>query len=75
MYVILRSIALHHAKAVVTSSSRSGVGVVDVPRCRKQGICDTGVINNVIYDTGLNILPVQQDTTYLVEYWAVFGTG
>ena len=35
----------------------------------------TGVVNNVIYDTGLNILQVHQDTTYLVEYWAVFGTG
>ena len=34
----------------------------------------TGVVNNVIYDTGLNILPVHADTTYLAEYWAVFGT-
>ena len=31
-------IALHHAKPAVTASSRSGVRVVNVPRCRKYGL-------------------------------------
>ena len=48
---------------------------MNFPRCRKQRICDTGVVSNVICDTGLNILPVHQDATYFIEYWAVFSTG
>ena len=47
---------------------------MNVQRCRKQGICDTGVVNTVICDPGLIILPVHADTTYIVEYWAVLGT-
>ena len=51
------------------------VSAVNVQRCRKRGIYDTGVVNNHICDTGLDILPVHQDATYLVEYRDVFGTG
>ena len=36
-------------------------------------VCDPGVVDNVIYNTGLSILPAQADTTYLVEYWVVSG--
>ena len=48
---------------------------MNVPRCRKCGICDNGVVEITIYDTALNILPVHQDTVYLVEYWTVSDTG
>ena len=40
-----------------------------MPRCRKKGIVDTGVLNKIIYDdTGLIVLRVHADTAYLVEY-------
>ena len=52
---------------------------VNVPRCRKQGICDTGVVKKacfrLIYNTGLMVLLVHQDTAYLAHYWAVSFTG
>ena len=38
-------------------------------------MCDTSVVNNVIYDTGLKMLPAHANAAYLVEYWTVSGTG
>ena len=33
--------------------------VVNVPRCRKKGICDIGVVENGIYDIGLVMMLVE----------------
>ena len=57
----------------MTAASRSGVSVVNVPWCRKKGICDTDVVNKFNIDTGSNILPVHQETAYLVEPLDHFG--
>ena len=54
-----------------------------VPRtCRglpSSVFCDTSVVNKahfwLSYGTGLIILQVLEDTAYLVEYWAVWGTS
>ena len=65
--MITSVIALHHAITSVAACYRTGVCTVNVPRCRKLGICDTSVVNNVAYDNGLVVLRVHHDTTYFVQ--------
>lgn len=38
-------------------------------------MCDTGVVNNVNYDTALKMLLAHANAAIVVEYWAVSGTG
>ena len=42
---------------------------VNVLRCRKYGICDTGVVNKrrIMHDTGRIVLLVHQDAAYVVR--------
>ena len=61
-------IALHHVIPAVAASGRSVMCAVNVLRCRKYGICDTGVVNirRITHDTGLIVLLVHQDAAYVV---------
>ena len=65
-------IAPHHSNTSVEVPGRFGLRAANVSRCQ-EFIWDTGVVNKaylrLIYDTGLVILQVHVDTTYLVSVW------
>ena len=47
-YMMASMTAVHHTIQAVAASGRAGKCAVNVPRCRKQGICDTGVVKKAL---------------------------